>query len=146
MPLSDACKRVTMGERPRKLVRVIKREEKGSDVNLASALLMDAFQNKFEQAVLITNDSDLNTPLTIVRDLFKFPIGVINPHEYHSKKLKKNATFLARIRPSDLQAAQFPETLIDARGEFYKPPKWSEPLEPPRILFSFLRGGKYRLR
>ena len=43
-----------------------KTEEKGSDVNLASHLLRDAFSKKFEVAVLITNDSDLAEPVWIV--------------------------------------------------------------------------------
>jgi len=45
---------------------VDKTEEKGSEVNLASHLLRDAFSKKFEVAVLITNDSDLAEPVRIV--------------------------------------------------------------------------------
>ena len=33
-------------------VRVLKSEEKGSDVNLATTLLVDAFDDDFEQAVV----------------------------------------------------------------------------------------------
>ena len=40
-------------------VKVVKTEEKGSDVNLATHLVRDAFRNEFDTAVLITNDSDL---------------------------------------------------------------------------------------
>jgi hypothetical protein len=42
-----------------KLVKVVKNEEKGSDVNLATRLLIDAFDKAFDAAVVITNDSDL---------------------------------------------------------------------------------------
>lgn len=146
MPLSDDCKRVTPGQYPRKLVRVVKREEKGSDVNLASHLLMDGFHKLYEQAVLITNDSDLVTPVKIVRYELNLPVGIINPHEFHSKKLKPHATFLARIRPSDLQAAQFPETLNDANGMFHKPPRWSEAKEPPKFHFRFTKHGWQNLK
>lgn len=41
---------------------VIKTEEKGSDVNLAAHLVRDAFEDRFEAAVVITNDSDLLEP------------------------------------------------------------------------------------
>ncbi len=41
------------------MARVIKTEEKGSDVNLASHLLMDACRDAFDIAVVISNDSDL---------------------------------------------------------------------------------------
>src|SRR5207245_2942958 len=48
------------------LVRVHKMEEKGSDVNLATWMLTDAFENDCELAVLVTNDSDLAEPMLIV--------------------------------------------------------------------------------
>ena len=50
-----------------------KTEEKGSDVNLASHLLRDAFSKKFEVAVLITNDSDLAEPVRIVAPRTRTP-------------------------------------------------------------------------
>ncbi|SEU34124.1 NYN domain-containing protein [Nonomuraea wenchangensis] len=44
-------------------VKVIKTEEKGSDVNLASYLLLDSFHGDCDVAVVISNDSDLREPL-----------------------------------------------------------------------------------
>jgi hypothetical protein len=49
------------------VVEVLKTEEKGSDVNIAAHLVNDAHKGRFEAAVLITNDSDLLTPMQIVR-------------------------------------------------------------------------------
>src|SRR5262249_43902959 len=60
-------------------VRVIKTEEKGSDVNLATALLIDAFDGGFEQAVVVSNDSDLVKPIQIVRQKFGLPVVVLFP-------------------------------------------------------------------
>lgn len=40
-------------------VEVIKTEEKGSDVNLATYLVSDAYEKDFEAAVVVTDDSDL---------------------------------------------------------------------------------------
>lgn len=48
---------------------VVKMEEKGSDVNLASLLLVDAFRSDFEVAVVISNDSDLVLPIKIVTSI-----------------------------------------------------------------------------
>jgi len=45
------------GEDP--MVRVFRTEEKGSDVNIGSYLLLDAFKNDSDTAVVISNDSDL---------------------------------------------------------------------------------------
>ena len=44
-----------------RIAEVLKTEEKGSDVNIASHLVNDAHNGSFEVAVLITNDSDLLT-------------------------------------------------------------------------------------
>lgn len=49
-------------------VKVIKTEEKGSDVNIATLLLRDGYNGCYETAVLISNDSDLALPLQIVRN------------------------------------------------------------------------------
>jgi len=112
------------GVTPRKKVWVDKTEEKGSDVNLASHLLRDAFLKQFEVAVLISNDSDLAEPVRIVAEELKFPVGIINPHQYHSKELQQYATFVKRIRQGHLIASQFPATVHDAKGGFSKPVGW----------------------
>jgi uncharacterized LabA/DUF88 family protein len=112
------------GVTPPKKVWVDKTEEKGSDVNLASHLLRDGFLKQFETAVIISNDSDLAEPVRIVSQELKFAVGVINPHQHHSKELQQYATFVKRIRQSHLVATQFPVTLTDAKGPFSKPPGW----------------------
>ena len=50
-------------------VSIVKTEEKGSDVNLASYLLCDAFRNRFDVAAVLSNDTDLVEPVRIVRGL-----------------------------------------------------------------------------
>ena len=50
-----------------KYVKVIKTEEKGSDVNMATHLIRVGFKDHYEVAVLITNDSDLLESVRIVR-------------------------------------------------------------------------------
>lgn len=146
MPLAPECLRFKIINGRPPLVRVTKREEKGSDVNLGCHLVMDGFRKCYEQAAVITNDSDLETPVRIVRQELKFPVWIINPHEHHSKKLKKWASAMARIRQSDLAACQFNEILADDIGQFHKPKKWSEPLPARRFEFSFWKGGMNRLK
>lgn len=109
---------------PIKLVYVDRTEEKGSDVNLASYLLLDGFKKSYETAVLITNDSDLETPVRFVRQELRLAIGILNPHSTHSSCLRQYANFTKRIRQSDVAAAQFPNELTDAHGKFSKPPSW----------------------
>lgn len=61
--LTHSVPMMLTGVMPPQRVWVDKTEEKGSDVNLAAHLVRDAFQKRFELAVLITNDSDLAEPV-----------------------------------------------------------------------------------
>lgn len=106
-------------------VQVVKTEEKGSDVNLASHLINDAHNDAFDVAVIITNDSDLVEPIRIVRNEIGLTVGVINPHEKPAYALVSAATFIRKIRPNLLKTCQFPETLTDEKGTFSKPPLWN---------------------
>lgn len=107
-------------------ISVIKTEEKGSDVNLASFLLCDAFDNEFETAVVVSNDSDLVTPISIVRERFKRDVIVLNPHKKPSVELAKVATFIRPIRAGALEASQFLPRLTTKRGIITKPALWDQ--------------------
>lgn len=108
-----------------KTIRVIKTEEKGSDVNIAAHLVNDGYKSRYQVAVIISNDSDLVEPVKIVRQELKLPVGVLNPIPSHSShELQKVATFVKPIRKGVLSASQFPPRLKDSAGEFYKPPVW----------------------
>lgn len=109
---------------PNRQVKVIKTEEKGSDVNIAAHLVNDGHKGRYEVAVLITNDSDLLEPLKIVRYELKLPVGVINPQKKASRVLAQHASFMKKIRKGVLRASQFRSPLKDARGTFYKPKPW----------------------
>jgi len=52
-------------------------EEKGSDVDLASRLLLDAFRGAFDVAVGISNDADLLEPVRMVREELGLTVGVL---------------------------------------------------------------------
>ena len=120
--LTHSAKMVLTGSR--KSVWVDKTEEKGSDVNLASHLLHDAFTGGFEVAVLITNDSDLAEPVRIVRQALNLPVGILNPHDRQSVELRQHATFVKWIKENHLKKSQFPANMEDSKGKFYKPPQW----------------------
>lgn len=61
------------------LVQYMHLEEKGSDVNVASHLLLDVLSAKVDAAVVVSNDSDLVFPLAEVRK--RVPVGLINPRD-----------------------------------------------------------------
>ena len=105
-------------------VEVIKIEEKGSDVNLASYLLRDGFQKEYDQAVIVSNDGDLETAIDIVRSELGLPVGLLYPQANPSYVLSKAVDFQREIRKGPLSASQFPATLADAAGTFRKPSSW----------------------
>ena len=105
-------------------VDVLKTEEKGSDVNLATALLLDAFDDAMDCAVLMTNDSDLAGPIRVVRSRFGKKVGLINPQKRPSRVLSSISDFTRQVRRGVLEASQFPDELKDAEGAFHKPPVW----------------------
>jgi len=108
-----------------KCAKVIKTEEKGSDVNIAAHLIYDGYRRAYDVAVLVTNDSDLLEPIRIVHTELGLPVGILNPHEQTpSRVLLRYASFIRHIRHGVLAASQFPETLTDEKGTFHKPPVW----------------------
>jgi uncharacterized LabA/DUF88 family protein len=108
-------------------VQVMKTEEKGSDVNIATHLVSDAYEAKYDVAVLITNDSDLLTPVLLVSQRLRRRVGILNPHNPErraSVELQRAATFYKRIRAGVLKDSQFPDQLTDVVGTFHKPAVW----------------------
>lgn len=59
------------------MVSVAHREEKGSDVNVASHLLLDVLGGDVQAALVISNDSDLRFPIERARE--HVPLGLVNP-------------------------------------------------------------------
>jgi uncharacterized LabA/DUF88 family protein len=104
---------------------VFKTEEKGSDVNLASYLLLDAFRNAYDTALVISNDADLKTPINITRhDLGKQVVVAIPGTIRQIPKSALPADAFVRIDKAHLKSCQFASTLTDAHGAITKPASW----------------------
>lgn len=106
------------------VVRVVKSEEKGSDVNLGAHLVRDAFTNAFDVAVILTNDSDLVEPVRIAVQEAGKRVGLLVPVKYPNQKLMNAASFYLRIRPGHLTKSQFPDPVPSATGLVAKPTTW----------------------
>lgn len=107
-------------------VEIFNTEEKGSDVNLATYLIHDAWRNLYDVAVVLSQDTDLIEPVRIVRDEIKKDIGVVCLDGRKPGKLANAGSFVRHLTPSRLSAAQFPETLtFGKRGKTVtRPPEW----------------------
>lgn len=101
-------------------------EEKMTDVNLAAQMLVDAYENRFDTALIISGDSDLTTPIQQVRKRFpqKRLIAVFPPNR-HSAQLKKNANGFLTIGEDKLRQNQLPDPVINTAGfELQRPTHW----------------------
>jgi hypothetical protein len=128
MPLYDEWKAGV-----KKLVRVAKQEEKGTDVNLAVHMLRDAFRREFDVAAVLTSDSDLAEPFRIVTEELGLPVILLHPYapdangvlREPAKKLRMyTGDRIKKIREGLLAASQLPDSLSDGRGQITRPKEW----------------------
>ena len=105
-------------------VEVMDMKEKGSDVNLATELLVDGFTNAYDVAVVVSNDSDLVAPIRAVRTRLSKTVGIINPHQRQSVELRACASFVKEVRTWTLAQSLLPDVLYNANGAIHKPAAW----------------------
>lgn len=108
----------------RETVEVLRTEEKGSDVNLASYLLRDAVLRECELAIVLTNDTDLVEPIRMVRREFGIATMLLSPAETPSTTLVRSADGVKKLRGGPLSASQLPTDLRDEKGEIHRPTRW----------------------
>ncbi len=101
-------------------------EEKGSDVNLATRLLVDGFNGEYEQAVVVSNDADFAGAMRYVRDDLGLRVTLVNPDPRNSspRELTDTATYVKRLWKSHLRRSLLPDTLMDDVGVITKPEEW----------------------
>jgi uncharacterized LabA/DUF88 family protein len=107
-------------------VEVLITEEKGSDVNLATYLLLDAFDDTFDTAVVVSDDSDLLEPLTLVKRRFGKRLAVIRIRTGRGSVFRDVADVVYDAnRLRYYSQNQFPPTLHAASGRaINKPASW----------------------
>ena len=104
---------------------VLKTEEKGSDVNLATFLLLDGFDRLYEEAIVISDDSDLSEPVAQANRRFG-AIHVVSPRNLRLRSLAENASSWAALPPGTLSACQLPSPLTLPTGRTVtRPPEWT---------------------
>ena len=100
-------------------------EEKGSDVNVASHLLLDVLGGAIDAAIVISNDSDLRFPLAQARQ--RVPVGLVNPSRgFLAGDLRGNPQdgvglhWWKQLTAADFKQHQMP----DAVGAYSRPANW----------------------
>jgi uncharacterized LabA/DUF88 family protein len=112
--------------KPGRRLRVSIRDwkEKGTDVNLATMLLVDAYAHDADEAIVVSGDSDLEMPVRMAAVLL--PVTVVNPVAgRRSKELQAAATAYTTLSPAPLAASQLPQVVkLPAGKQVTKPIGW----------------------
>jgi uncharacterized LabA/DUF88 family protein len=110
-------------------------EEKMTDVNIATEMLTDAFDDRFETAVLVTADSDLTRPIEVVRGRFPAKRVVLAfPPNRFSERLKQVGSAYFTIGRDALAASQLPDRVVKASGfVLHRPAEWTWVLIRPSL-------------
>jgi len=106
----------------------VQHEEKETDVHIAARLVADAYENRFERAVLITADSDLAPALNIIKAAFpKKELFVAAPPGRYNHARSLNIKL--EITQGRLAKCLLPETALDATGVplFQRPNSYTPP-------------------
>jgi uncharacterized LabA/DUF88 family protein len=108
-------------------VKWVDHEEKGTDANIAVRMLLDAFDDEFDTALLVSADSDLVGPIQTIRGRFpRKKIVVVFPPKRQSVELKRVASAWSYINRVKLAKSQLPERIPTPSGTVLKrPPSWA---------------------
>lgn len=102
-------------------------EEKGSDVNLASHLIIDACRGAYDVAVVVSNDSDLKEPVRLVREEIGKAVGVLRVDaEPRGCVFHDMVDFIRPLRISHFENSQFPDVVrLPKSTEVRRPVEWT---------------------
>jgi NYN domain len=101
-------------------------EEKGSDVKLATHLVLDAAvqEEKMECALVISNDSDLQESIDVAMTL-GVRVITCNPHDHHSQPQHLKGHETRNLRKRHLAKSQLPASIPTAGGKtIRRPARW----------------------
>ena len=107
------------------MVNTLHLEEKGSDVNVASHLLIDVLNGTVDAAVVVSNDSDLALPVRTVRN--HVPLGLVNPSGgyFAGDLVGKPGDGVGRHWGKKLESSDYyAHQLADPAGGLTKPSGW----------------------
>ena len=111
------------------LVTILNREEKGSDVNLATWLMVDGMDDVYDEAIVVSNDTDLVEPIRQAGQRFG-PVHVVSPHSLTKKlpytfsyEIDGVAASYRQLEEHELIAAQLPETVHLPNGKTVTRPR-----------------------
>lgn len=146
--IDEACP----GRWPRDCDRVAvwKLEEKQSDVNLALHAYHDAASDQIDQAVIVSNDTDLMPALRMIRAHTKVIVGLVIPtldrQRLPNADLAAHCHWVRRhLTVEELAASQLPRVIHGGKKPTVKPDSWHahpELFEKALQLATAVRGSR----
>jgi len=98
--------------------------EKMTDVNIATQMLVDAYDDKYDMAMLISGDSDLVPPMIEIHKHFNNKrVFVAFPPARQNNTVKIHAKGILTIGRKTLADSQLPETIAKPNGYILKKPR-----------------------
>lgn len=99
--------------------------EKQTDVNIAVQMMVDAHQNNFDVAVLISGDSDLVPPIVAIKELFpQKQVLACFPPRRSSKEIRNVTKGQIHMHEADFKNSQLPSEIERPDGYIYKVPNY----------------------
>ncbi len=101
-------------------------EEKKTDVNIATHMLTDAMQDLYDDAFLISADSDLVPPIEMISSLYPTKSTIVAfPPKRKSQELRKKASRHFDINEVAFRVSQLPNQVKTTTGALLtRPPQW----------------------
>lgn len=106
----------------------LKHNEKKSDVNIAVKMLVDAMDDLYDSAVLISADSDLTPPIEAIKKYFpEKRVLLFFPPNRHSASLKDIChSYCGVLRKTTFLRSQLPDTVLSKTGfQLERPDYWT---------------------
>jgi uncharacterized LabA/DUF88 family protein len=101
-------------------------EEKRTDVNIAIKLLIDAVEDRYDKALIISADSDLLPAIIAVRNCaLEKELGVMFPIGRGNFELREKANFRRKMSEELLRQTQFPDKVPVGDEIIERPANWS---------------------
>ena len=113
-------------------IKVLRITEKMTDVNIADAMLRDAYERRADSLVLISGDTDLAPIVKTVRYHIGVPVLVFNPQMSICTELRRYATFYRNIPQGFAAGCRLPDSFVTADGRTIQcPVAWMPPSQTP---------------
>lgn len=99
--------------------------EKTTDVNIATQLICDAYENRFDMAMIVSGDTDLIPPIKFINNIHNKRAFVAFPPNRVNDEVRKFANGDWVIGRKNLADCQFPKILTNTAGlAISRPETW----------------------